>query len=345
MTAPITPSREVLQEALSLSSEIMGDIELSRIPFVAVALKASRLARLLNEVDAQNVFRYEASGYPANPDGVPPEIWRLAQLAGRTYYWRDPTSKEDKLVAFLESVEQLEHQIEGAKLALQSAADRDVSISSANPSQYLFTPTGNYLERQGLLGQLKTASQRLGGRRALIYDYASRKYYDLRYSSLAQDVFSEIRQAVERDIGDVIPDAVNKFVSVHDNLRSENTEDWSNAVHSCRRILQDLADALFPAQKQPRVSASGKKIKLGPDNFINRLVCFAEDNSQSKRFNEIVGSNLEFLGNRLDAIFQAAQKGSHATVNQEEANRYVIYTYILVGDLLSLHRSNNNIGA
>jgi hypothetical protein len=36
-------------------------------------------------------------------------------------------------------------------------------------------------------------------------------------------------------------------------------------------------------------------------------------------------------------VFRAAQKGSHAVVGREEANRYVVYTYMLVGDLLSLH--------
>ncbi len=339
MAMVVPPPREALQEALSIATELLADIELSRIPLATSALKASRLARLLNDVDAQQVFRYEAGGYPANPDGVPPEVWRLAQMAGRTYQWQDPTTKQTKTVAYLESVEQLEHQIEGAKLALLAAADRSVSIASANPNQYLFTPTGNYLERQGHLGQLSTSSQRLGSRRALIHGYASRKYYELRYSQLAQDIFASVRQSVDKDIGDLVPEAVQKFVSVHDNLQSENPEDWSNAVHSCRRILQALTDALFPAEDEPRVTAAGKKIALGPDNYINRLVCYAEDHSGSETFSQIVGSHLQFLGDRLDAIFQAAQKGSHANVTRDEANRYVVYTYMLVGDLLALHRN------
>jgi hypothetical protein len=339
MTTTIPPSKEVLQEAVQLASEILADIELSRIPLVTICLKAARLARLLNDFDSQQIFGYEANGYPATPDGVPSDVWRLAQLAGRTYTWRDPSSKEDKLVAFLESVEQLDNQIDGVKLALQAAADRDVSISSANPNQFVFTPTGNYNERQGLLGQLSTASQRLGGRRAFIHDHASRRYYELRYSGLAHDVFYEVRQAVDKDLGDIVPGAVQKFISVHDNLRSDNPEDWSNAVHSCRRVLQELADVLFPLQEKPRITASGKEIALGADNYINRLVCFAEDCSKSDRFNKIVGSHLQYLGDRLDAVFQAAQKGSHAIVSREEANRYVVYTYMLVGDLLSLQNA------
>jgi len=75
---------------------------------------------------------------------------------------------------------------------------------------------------------------------------------------------------------------------------------------------------------------------LGPDNYINRLICFAEDKSDSNRFQDIVGSHLGFLGDRLDAVAEATQKGSHAEVSREEADRYVIYTYLIVGDILSL---------
>lgn len=47
---------------------------------------------------------------------------------------------------------------------------------------------------------------------------------------------------------------------------------------------------------------------------------FVEDNSASDRFAHLVGSHLGFLGDRLDAVFAATQKGSHATVGRDEAN-------------------------
>jgi hypothetical protein len=161
----------------------------------------------------------------------------------------------------------------------------------------------------------------------------------MRFSRIAADIFSSVRETVDRTIGDLIPKAVHKLASVEANLRSENPEDWSNAVHSCRRILQDLADAVFPARTEVRVTSEGKQIKLGSENYINRLVCFAEDNSSSKRFTALVGSHLRFLGDRLDSIFAAAQKGSHATVGRYEANRCVVYTYMVVGDILGLRSS------
>ena len=80
-----------------------------------------------------------------------------------------------------------------------------------------------------------------------------------------------------------------------------------------------------------------KVVKLGADAYINRLVAYVEEHSSSERFQEIVGSHMKFLGERLDAVFQAAQKGSHAEiVARIEADRYVVYTYMIVGDLMSL---------
>lgn len=85
------------------------------------------------------------------------------------------------------------------------------------------------------------------------------------------------------------------------------------------------------------INGREQAIKLGSDAYVNRIVAFLEERSTSERFNEIVGSNLSFIGNRLDSVFQATQKGSHANiVTQEEADRYVVYTYLIVGDVLSL---------
>jgi len=44
-----------------------------------------------------------------------------------------------------------------------------------------------------------------------------------------------------------------------------------------------------------------------------------------------------FSGSGSIAFSPAAQKGSHADiVTKEEADRYVVFTYLIVGDVLSL---------
>ena len=52
MNDEVSPTSEALEESLDLSEEILKDIELSSLPLWSVALKASRLARLLNHREA-----------------------------------------------------------------------------------------------------------------------------------------------------------------------------------------------------------------------------------------------------------------------------------------------------
>jgi len=337
MSESIPPTSKALREAIELSEVILRNIELSELPLSNIALKSSRLARILNDFEHQKIFEYEAGGYPSNPDGVPPEVWELAGIAGRQY--NEKYKEEIKTYAYLESIDQLENELKAAQVGIEAARDRDVSVSSANPNQYVHAGPGNVVERQGFQAKISKISKRLSGRKSFIYQYVLIKNHELKYSGIAEDVFSRIRDQVDSKVGKTIPDSVQKFTAVYDNLISENPENWSNAVHSCRRILQDLADAIFPSQADRIIEAGGKSktIKLGPDNYVNRIICFVEDNSGSQRFNEIVGSHLKFIGERLDSVFKAAQKGSlDNIVSRDEADRYVVYTYMIVGDILSL---------
>lgn len=345
MSQDIPPNQQALIEALELSGVILKNIELSEISLSNIALKASRLARLLNDFDFQKIMEYEVGGYPMGTEGVAPDIWKLARLANRIYQEKDVTSKV-KEYAYLESIGHLEEEISSVKISLEAARDPNVSLSSSNPHDFLTAPKGNQLERIALRSLLNKVSKRLSERKVFIYNYCLRKHYELKFSGVASDNFSRIRKRVDSSIGDLIPSAVQKFSAIYENLISDNPEDWSNAVHSCRRILQDLADVIFPASDKDRIIIENgvkKRIKLGPDNYINRIICFVEDHKKSDRFADLVGSHLKFLGDRLDAIFKAGQKGSHETItSREEADRYVVYTYLIVGDILTLKQPLGN---
>lgn len=339
--ADVTPPiREALAEAFQLSSDILENIELNNVALENIALKAARLARLLNEFDTQKIMAYEASGYPHFPDGVPPDIWQLGLQAGRVFSRENPATKQNEQVMYLESIGQLEQSLKTVDTALAAARDPDISVSSANPTQYVSAGIVNRNERASIRYEATSTAQKLASRRKLIYEYALRTHYELKFSGIADDIFTRVRSNVDQRIGKLVPDAVQKFAAVYANLQTQNPENWANAVHSCRRILQDLADALYPATDQDRIiERDGKKItvKMGKDSYTNRIIAFVEAQASSDRFREIVGSNLSYLGDRLDSAFEASQKGSHATIaSKEEADRYVVYTYLLVGDVLSL---------
>ena len=164
MADRIPPARGALREALDLSSEILRNLELSELSLASIALKSSRLARLLNDSDMQAVFEHEASGYPSTPDGIPPDIYRLAVLAGREFQKKN--EEETKKYAYLESIQDLERQVAIAQTRLEAARDPNVSVASANPSQYVWPPRGNAMERQGIETRINSISSRLSSRRA-----------------------------------------------------------------------------------------------------------------------------------------------------------------------------------
>ena len=75
---------------------------------------------------------------------------------------------------------------------------------------------------------------------------------------------------------------------------------------------------------------------MGVANYINRLADWIDSRSSSATATAFIVADLEYLGRRLDAADSAGQKGAHGTVDRVEASRYIVGTYLLLGDLLRL---------
>ena len=218
----------------------------------------------------------------------------------------------------VESAEELERTIEAGRAVLQGA------YSSREP-----------FRDKWAVRDMKSASRDLSSRRGAIHSFTSRVYYRAQFSGLVDSAFQRIRSSVDESIDRVVPGSAKKIVSAYVNLESTNEEDWSNAAHSCRRILKDLADVLFPPVKEPQ-TRGGKKVNLRKGNYVNRLTAFVEDSSGSGTSARVIGSHILHVWGRLDSLVGMAVKGAHDSVTREDAERCVIYTYLAVGDILSL---------
>jgi len=184
--------------------------------------------------------------------------------------------------------------------------------------------------------------QQLNDIKSNIYEYALDTHYQLVISENVKDIFTEYEYVINEKLPSVMSDSREKLDSISKNLNSQNPQDWSNAVHTCRKLLQSLSDGLYPPSEKP-IHQDGKEIHLGKSNYINRLIKFIENNQMSKNYNAIVGSHLKYIGERLEAVYKSANKGSHETITSiEEAKRYIIYTYLLVGDILQLNNKKGN---
>ena len=328
-----------IKECSELSAEILKNFELSEMPVSNIILKCLRLCRLLGDEEGILLFTFESSGYPSTPTkGMTSDAWRIAKIAGRRYFNKEKDNSgkiKETEYAKVTLIAEFEEMIASQKIRLAAAIDPDVSISSANPSQVVYAPTGNAVERNGIVTSIQDAQKSLQQIKGCLYDYVLTIYNKLYYGNVIEDTFTRSRLEVNDKLSLLCPQAIGKFVAVYDNMDSENPEDWANAVHTCRRILLDLADALYPAQKEPLV-IDGKQIKVGHDQYINRLVQFISSKAGSKTYAEIVGADLSSIGKRLDTINDAVCKGTHAEITKDEASRYIIHTYLLISDIIAL---------
>jgi hypothetical protein len=332
-------AKERTQEALELSEEILRNIELTEIQTQNIILKCLRLARILNDFESVEWLKHEANGFEMNKEGfLTSSAWKAAGRSGRRHFLDMPVSKGEvpkrEERAFTQTVAVMEATIQASKERMAVAYDPDISISSQ--SQYNAVLKNNAGERNSIANTIRDLTEKVEKVKGSIYQYVLNVNYELKFGNITEDIFTRKRIQVDALLKEICPESIQKFVSVYENLKSNNNEDWANAAHSCRRIIKDVADTLFPPSNQPFVKESGKSIKIGEDQYINRLILYIEGKSGSERFNEIVGSHLSFIGERLDSINNAAHKGTHAEVTLAESERYIIYTYLVLGDILSL---------
>ena len=316
------------QEALRLAEELLRNVELSELPPTDLARKASRLARLLDDVTALEWLRREIGGYdnlPGEPNTLGHEAWAAAVRSNRTY-----TENDGIVKARTQPLGQLQASIDAGMAQIAAAVDRPVSVSSANPNQFVSAGVGNTQERgmiRNFVGEQSALRDKVVG---TIYAYVADRYQELRFGSAVETAFETVRKHVDAEIASLVPEALPKLSAAFENAASDNPEQWANAAAGCRRLLQAAADALRP----PGPDVNNRK--MGPDQYLNRLAAWVEEQSASDTTAELIVSDLEYLGRRLGAVLDAGHKGAHADVNRLDASRYVTGTYLLLGDILRL---------
>ncbi|MGH3627826.1 MAG: hypothetical protein ACRDRL_10365 [Sciscionella sp.] len=310
------------QAALLLAEELFSDIELEKIDAMSIVRKTSRLARLLDDSAAIRWLSYEVSGYPSPGDH---ETAEAARRSGRY--------ADDGKQYYTAMLGQLQAQIQAAMVDLQA------SIGGTSSSEYAVTVERNKAERRSQLQNVITERRRLLDRvLGAVHGWVADCYQELRFGSAVEGAFDVVRKEVDSTIAAFVPDALPMLSAAFENTSSDNAEDWQSAASTCRRLLMTAADRLRPSG--PDVDQR----KMGPGNYVNRLVNWIESNATSETAAQMIAADLEHLGPRLDAADKAGQKGAHVgpkPVTREEASRFVVGTYLVLGDTLRIGKLRN----
>lgn len=316
--------------ALELATDLLADIELSQIPAPEILRKTSRLARLLDDTEAMAWLNYEIQGYPHT--GLDEASGRAAQRSGRQISKADlQKGEEGHVIYWTDTVDRLQGNLDADAIRLAAAVDAPQSVSSANPHQYVSTGPGNAHERAQVANRISRNRGVVGAIMGAVHSYVAEKEIELRFGQAVENAFETVRNNVDAKIASLVPDAAVKLSAAFENAASNNPEHWANAASTCRRLIKAVADALRP----PGEPVKGRA--MTDARYINRLIDWIETQQVTgSTRRDVVTSDLQDFGKRIDAFADAGNKGAHTDLTQYEASRFITGAYLLIGDVLQI---------
>ncbi|WP_032379564.1 AbiTii domain-containing protein [Rhodococcoides fascians] len=306
------------QVAQDLAEEILTDIELQRLQPSEVILKASRLARLTGRADLTTFLEYEREGYPNDGSAT---VW--LRKAGRAVE-NDEDEPERFYFVPHSRLESLTESNQSTLVALQGGGNYSgewASIAGREHDQKIQTAAAAFHRTLAISKQVVV----------LIYAMVAETYHELVFSQLQSSLFSAVQSDVDGTLAEAGGDALKKIDSVSARLRDSDPESVSQALTTCRRLIDSTADHLFPARDEPYLLGE-QPLKVGSSNTLNRIQAFVADHEPSK-------GRRDRLRHSVQGLYERCSKGTHAEVSIEEARFLFLQTYVVLGEILALQKS------
>lgn len=164
-----------------------------------------------------------------------------------------------------------------------------------------------------------------------ILDFVQNVIIEFKFGKIESDIFEETRTLVNRELPKLCPQALQKLTETHEDLTLGKSDlKWSQIAFACREILMDFTDSIF----KPEFLREGEETPTRTQTK-NKFYYTLRAKVESETDRELVESQLDYF----DKLTNFVQKMAHPTgfeVTKEDANRCVIYTYLLIGDVIKL---------
>lgn len=347
------------EEMLKLSDEILSDIELGKLSLEKIISKCKKLARMRNDFEALKWFRLELHGYDRTTlpaDITEDNLNEFSYLAGRTTKSLDPVTQKEEWRYWTPSIPELESIIatNETKLAsLKTPAHFTPAISKSPSSGFMSGATWVQESFRDVLkaiqAQQNTISNEINQKKSLlskivnnIYNYILNINLQLKFESISESVFQDTKEAVDKYLQILCPNAIKQFLAVYDRLESSNDEAWSQAMSSCRNILKEFADKVFPAQTENYIRSNDEAIAVTEDKYKNRIIAFIDKTTKGRREKQLISTRASDLMDTTHALNNFLSDGAKNKITKQDANICVLETYLLLASLIELHKSEKS---
>lgn len=313
-------------EALKIVEEGLKEVESPKGSVAISVQKLSRATRLLNE---ENIY-----------------IWTQIQLATPQYieliepFFRE-FNKELEKDKKLQNYDKLNEMIDGFEakkiiydIHIEPALDYKLYIKYGGLNSVNFIEDRiNYINKLKRFTdgtyQLSSLHKHLDYIRKTAHQYLSELHDKLKFSGTITSSFDLLKSAVDDRLLDLDPEIAEQLMLAFKSVSSDSKEEWSQALATCRRLLESLADKLYPASDL----VIGKRT-FKQNQFVNRLWQFMNDAIESDSNRDLAQMHVNYLGSWLEKTNKLSNKGVHEEVSQFEATKAIFHIYLMLADLL-----------
>ena len=162
-----------------------------------------------------------------------------------------------------------------------------------------------------------------------IHLFASKIYRERAFSTMAENIFGQFKAKIDGLLAQFCGEVLEKVPAVYNRLAEGDSESISQALTTCRRIIDSFADAIYPPRDS--IIKDGREIKLGSQQVLNRIQQFVSERVTS-------ASRQERLKHTSHDLYARVCAGVHSEVTSEEAQCLFLITYQLLGELILLVR-------
>ena len=299
---------------ISLAKEIIDDIELSRCDAQPILLKCTRLARYVGNEEIRTWLRFEMQGFVLG-DPISEEYMT------KTGRWIE--RKENK--GYWAPLSQIESTIESETNSLKMLRIPDTS------SDHVGLIVNNITRQIHLMS---SQISKLGGVKSrvisLLHDFATNVYYEKIFDNLAENIFDKYKSEIDLLIAQNAGDIIEQIPSVVARLTDTDKESISQALMTCRRVIDSFADHIFPPTNEI-IRIGEKDLSLKADKSLNRLNAYVHLNCNSESRQKKIRQNLQNLYDRVST-------GVHSDVDAQEARNLFFNVYLMLGEILTLKK-------
>lgn len=303
------PEQDLQAHALELATTLLEEIELSTTPVSQQVKKAARLARIVGDSAAATWLGFEINGIVNNDVGrrhmARTQRWINAE---KHQGWWGPVADAEA------AIDVRQRQLEASKVDSFSG---DMILPVSNSHRATQVAIAKIIEDQARI------VNRVAG---LLHEFVSRTYYELTFSAEQRTLFDRARREIDALLAPTSGHSLEQVDSIYRRLSEGDREAVSQAMTTCRRLIDDFANAVYPPRES--IERDGQVIELGPNRTKNRIMEFFAENVSS-------ASRRQRVRRALADIYERVSAAVHDEVTVDEARFLFLSTYTLLGEILA----------